>query len=119
MKMLAYAMNYWSKGTMKALFLEHEVRMLIRSWSFWVVLGFFYSLISDQLKNISEHFSMSDVLHRTEKKSTHDACFEKLLEVKLHRFQLVLGLVTTVSARYAILVFSRPVQPGHPLRRCH
>jgi len=25
MKMLAYAMNYWSKGTMKALFLEHEV----------------------------------------------------------------------------------------------
>jgi len=25
MKMLAYAMDYWSKGTMKALFLEHEV----------------------------------------------------------------------------------------------
>lgn len=24
MKMLAYAMDYWSKGTMKALFLEHE-----------------------------------------------------------------------------------------------
>ncbi|NP_001164148.1 fumble isoform 3 [Tribolium castaneum] len=24
MKLLAYAMNYWSKGTMKALFLEHE-----------------------------------------------------------------------------------------------
>jgi pantothenate kinase len=25
MKMLAYAMDYWSRGTMKALFLEHEV----------------------------------------------------------------------------------------------
>lgn len=25
MKLLAYAMDYWSKGTMKALFLEHEV----------------------------------------------------------------------------------------------
>jgi len=25
MKMLAYAMNYWSEGTMQALFLEHEV----------------------------------------------------------------------------------------------
>jgi type II pantothenate kinase len=24
MKLLAYAMDYWSKGTMKALFLEHE-----------------------------------------------------------------------------------------------
>jgi len=28
MKMLAYAMNYWSKGTMKALFLEHEVSVV-------------------------------------------------------------------------------------------
>ena len=25
MKLLAYAMDYWSKGTLKALFLEHEV----------------------------------------------------------------------------------------------
>lgn len=25
MKLLAYAMDYWSKGTMKALFLKHEV----------------------------------------------------------------------------------------------
>jgi len=25
MKMLAYAMDYWSRGTMQALFLEHEV----------------------------------------------------------------------------------------------
>lgn len=25
MKLLAYAMDYWSKGTMKALFLTHEV----------------------------------------------------------------------------------------------
>lgn len=24
MKLLAYAMDYWSKGTLKALFLEHE-----------------------------------------------------------------------------------------------
>lgn len=24
MKMLAYAMDYWSNGTMKALFLQHE-----------------------------------------------------------------------------------------------
>lgn len=24
MKLLAYAMDYWSKGSMKALFLEHE-----------------------------------------------------------------------------------------------
>ena len=24
MKLLAYAMDYWSNGTMKALFLEHE-----------------------------------------------------------------------------------------------
>lgn len=29
MKLLASAMDYWSKGTMKALFLEHEVRFLI------------------------------------------------------------------------------------------
>lgn len=27
MKLLAYAMDYWSKGTLKALFLEHEVRI--------------------------------------------------------------------------------------------
>ena len=26
MKLLAYAMEYWSNGAMKALFLEHEVR---------------------------------------------------------------------------------------------
>ena len=26
MKLLAYAMDYWSKGALKALFLEHEVR---------------------------------------------------------------------------------------------
>jgi pantothenate kinase len=26
MKLLAHAMDYWSKGTLKALFLEHEVR---------------------------------------------------------------------------------------------
>ena len=25
MKLLAYAMDYWSSGTLKALFLEHEV----------------------------------------------------------------------------------------------
>lgn len=25
MKLLAYAMDYWSAGTLKALFLEHEV----------------------------------------------------------------------------------------------
>ena len=25
MKLLAYAMDYWSKGSLKALFLEHEV----------------------------------------------------------------------------------------------
>lgn len=25
MKLLAHAMEYWSKGTLKALFLEHEV----------------------------------------------------------------------------------------------
>ena len=29
MKLLAYAMDYWSKGTMKALFLKHEVCCLI------------------------------------------------------------------------------------------
>lgn len=29
MKLLAYAMDYWSKGTMKALFLEHEVEYII------------------------------------------------------------------------------------------
>lgn len=26
MKLLAYAMDYWSKGQLKALFLQHEVR---------------------------------------------------------------------------------------------
>lgn len=26
MKLLAYAMDYWSEGTLKALFLEHEVK---------------------------------------------------------------------------------------------
>ena len=26
MKLLAYAMDFWSKGQLKALFLEHEVR---------------------------------------------------------------------------------------------
>lgn len=29
MKLLAYAMDYWSKGTMKALFLDHEVSTFI------------------------------------------------------------------------------------------
>lgn len=29
MKVLAYAMDYWSKGQLKALFLEHEVRKYI------------------------------------------------------------------------------------------
>ncbi|KAL1122791.1 hypothetical protein AAG570_003117 [Ranatra chinensis] len=29
MKLLAYAMEYWSKGTLKALFLEHEVIIII------------------------------------------------------------------------------------------
>jgi len=28
MKLLAYAMEFWSDGAMKALFLEHEVRLL-------------------------------------------------------------------------------------------
>lgn len=28
MKLLAYAMDYWSDGTLKALFLEHEVCFL-------------------------------------------------------------------------------------------
>lgn len=27
MKLLAYAMDYWSKGQLKALFLRHEVRL--------------------------------------------------------------------------------------------
>jgi pantothenate kinase len=27
MKLLAYAMDYWSNGSLKALFLEHEVRI--------------------------------------------------------------------------------------------
>ena len=31
MKLLAYAMDYWSKGTMKALFLNHEVQMAAHS----------------------------------------------------------------------------------------
>jgi len=31
MKLLAYAMDYWSKGTLKALFLEHEVRNSLNS----------------------------------------------------------------------------------------
>jgi len=30
MKLLAYAMDYWSKGTLKALFLEHEVRTKLK-----------------------------------------------------------------------------------------
>jgi len=29
MKLLAYAMNFWSKGTMQALFLEHEVLSIL------------------------------------------------------------------------------------------
>ena len=29
MKLLAFAMDYWSKGTMKALFLKHEVNKII------------------------------------------------------------------------------------------
>ena len=28
MQLLSYATNYWSKGTIKALFLEHEVRKI-------------------------------------------------------------------------------------------
>ena len=32
MKLLAYAMDYWSKGTMKALFLKHEVRRVFVTW---------------------------------------------------------------------------------------
>jgi len=31
MKLLAHAMDYWSKGTLKALFLEHEVRNSLNS----------------------------------------------------------------------------------------
>lgn len=33
MKLLAFAMHYWSKGAMRALFLEHEVRALISSYT--------------------------------------------------------------------------------------
>ena len=30
MKLLAYAMEFWSNGAMKALFLEHEVGIIVR-----------------------------------------------------------------------------------------
>ncbi|MEQ2178177.1 hypothetical protein GOODEAATRI_011221 [Goodea atripinnis] len=33
MKLLAYAMDYWSKGQLKALFLRHEARLLWCRWS--------------------------------------------------------------------------------------
>lgn len=29
MRLLAYALDYWSKGQLKALFLEHEVKCFI------------------------------------------------------------------------------------------
>ena len=38
MSMLAQAMNFWSKGTMKALFLEHEVFQLCDIF-FHILLG--------------------------------------------------------------------------------
>jgi pantothenate kinase len=34
MKLLAYAMEYWSKGTLRALFLEHEVPQICNYWQF-------------------------------------------------------------------------------------
>lgn len=42
MKLLAYAMDFWSKGQLKALFLEHEVGwvhmdLIVLHGSFWVV----------------------------------------------------------------------------------
>jgi type II pantothenate kinase len=33
MKLLAHAMDYWSKGTLKALFLEHEVGNFLLLWN--------------------------------------------------------------------------------------
>lgn len=32
MKVLAYAMDYWSKGQLKALFLEHEVKTVQKKY---------------------------------------------------------------------------------------
>lgn len=36
MKVLAYAMDYWSKGQLKALFLEHEVRKYMLNFLLFV-----------------------------------------------------------------------------------
>lgn len=33
MKLLAYAMDYWSKGQLKALFLRHEVSPMEPNWT--------------------------------------------------------------------------------------
>jgi len=57
MKQLAYAMDFWSKGALKALFLEHEVRLLLiflhkichlNSILYHVIIIFTYRVISVQ-----------------------------------------------------------------------
>lgn len=47
MKLLAYAMDYWSKGTLKALFLEHEVKNLIENSYFKIPFRYYWILYFD------------------------------------------------------------------------
>lgn len=44
MKLLAYAMEYWSNNTLKALFLEHEVKIFVLFY-FYFFLFFFKSIV--------------------------------------------------------------------------
>ncbi|KAG2465375.1 LOX3B oxidase, partial [Polypterus senegalus] len=58
MRLLAYAMDYWSKGQLKALFLEHEdvmkTELLYKQWE---ILGLLLSLLSAM--GLSQHTTPS------------------------------------------------------------
>ncbi|XP_036141639.1 pantothenate kinase 3 isoform X2 [Monomorium pharaonis] len=58
MKLLAYAMDYWSRGTLKALFLEHEIIILIFrvTSARWDV---YYNLMVNQSKYNGKHWRNS------------------------------------------------------------
>uniref|UniRef100_A0A8C6YU68 Pantothenate kinase 3 n=1 Tax=Nothoprocta perdicaria TaxID=30464 RepID=A0A8C6YU68_NOTPE len=84
MKLLAYALDYWSKGQLKALFLEHEVcygilwscwcsswvaKFQLRYHTDWSIIAFFWYShdTSILLNDLHPQFSLSVVIREAEK----------------------------------------------------
>lgn len=52
MKLLAFAMDYWSKGTMKALFLKHEVN---NNYFFLLIVSLLFIPFQEGIKFLSQN----------------------------------------------------------------